>query len=102
MTAADRTPVLLAAIDNALRNGSYMTGANLAFEYLCDDLGIDREALPPFEPRWPVAERAAREAARVAHTRTEAVRCPVVADACPGDANGVQCARPCLAAEEPA
>jgi len=44
--------VLLAAIDNALRNGSYMTGANLAFEMLCDELGVDRDELPAFDPRW--------------------------------------------------
>ncbi len=48
----DRTPVLLAAIDNALRNGSYMTGANYAFTELCEDLGIDRDELPPFDPCW--------------------------------------------------
>lgn len=49
---ADRTRVLLAAVDNALRNGSYMTGANYAFTELCDDLGVDRDELSPFDPRW--------------------------------------------------
>jgi len=49
---ADRAPILLSAIDNALRNGSYMTGANLALEILCDDLGIERDRLPVFEPGW--------------------------------------------------
>lgn len=44
----------------------------------------------------------AAEAAEAARTDTEGVRCPVVADTCPGDANGVQCTRPCLAADEPA
>lgn len=42
---------LLAAIDNALRNGSYMTGANLAFALLCDRLGVDRDRLE-FRPDW--------------------------------------------------
>lgn len=46
----------LAAIDNALRNGSYMTGANLAFRYLCDRLGVDREALV-FDPQWSAQRR---------------------------------------------
>lgn len=70
----DRLPILLAAIDNALRNGSYMTGANLAFEYLCDDLGVNRDSLPPFDPRWPAAEREARDAehrARLAAKQAE-------------------------------
>jgi len=47
-----RTEILLSAIDNALRNGSYMTGANLAFEYLCDELGVERDELPLFDPTW--------------------------------------------------
>jgi hypothetical protein len=46
-----RQLVLLAAVDNALRNGSYMTGANLAFDMLCKDLGVDRDTLT-FDPRW--------------------------------------------------
>lgn len=45
-------PVLLAAIANALRNGSHMTNANLAFAYLCDALGIGEDDLPPFDPSW--------------------------------------------------
>lgn len=53
-SAAVPVPVLLAAVDNALRNGSYMTGANLAFEMLCDRLGVDRDRLPEFDPRWSV------------------------------------------------
>ncbi len=36
---------LLASIDNALRNGSDMNNANLAFLLLCDRLGVDRDAL---------------------------------------------------------
>jgi len=44
-------PALLAAVDNALRNGSYMTNANLAFEYLCDHLGVDRNSLI-FDRQW--------------------------------------------------
>jgi hypothetical protein len=42
---------LLAAVDNALRNGSYMTGANLAFGLLCERLGVDRDGLQ-FDPLW--------------------------------------------------
>lgn len=53
MTADQRALLLLSAIDNALRNGSYMTNANLAFLYLCDQLGVDRDRLPPFDPAWP-------------------------------------------------
>lgn len=45
------TEVLLAAIGNALRNGSYMTGANLAFVMLCERLGVDDDALV-FDPLW--------------------------------------------------
>ncbi|PZG12947.1 hypothetical protein C1I95_24705 [Micromonospora craterilacus] len=60
--ASPREPVdlapLLASIDNALRNGSYMTGANLAFGRLCDRLGVDRDGLE-FRPDW-----AQRQAAR--------------------------------------
>lgn len=36
---------LLAPIDNALRNGSYMTKANLALELLCEQVGVDRDGL---------------------------------------------------------
>lgn len=36
---------MLGSIDNALRNGSYMNNANLAFELLCDRLGVDRDKL---------------------------------------------------------
>lgn len=43
--------LLLAAIDNAVRNGSYMTGANLALDLLCDRLGVDRDRLK-FRPDW--------------------------------------------------
>ena len=32
-------------IDNALRNGTKMTRANLAFEVLCNQLGVDPESL---------------------------------------------------------
>lgn len=46
----------LAAIDNALRNGSYMTGANVAFSNLCDRLGVDRDTLV-FDPRWSTRRR---------------------------------------------
>lgn len=42
---------LLASVDNALRNGSDMSNANLAFELLCDRLGVDRDALV-FDPKW--------------------------------------------------
>lgn len=49
-----RIPTLLASIDNALRNGSYMTGANLALDMLCDELKVNRTELPPFDPRWAV------------------------------------------------
>jgi hypothetical protein len=42
---------LLAAVDSALRNGSYMTGANLAFGLLCERLGVDRDGLA-FDPLW--------------------------------------------------
>lgn len=42
---------VLAAIDNALLHGSYMTGANLAFDLLCERLGVEREALV-FDPLW--------------------------------------------------
>ncbi|GGM27850.1 hypothetical protein GCM10011608_10830 [Micromonospora sonchi] len=44
-------PAILAAIDNALRNGSHMTGANLAFELLCERLGVDRDRLV-FQSGW--------------------------------------------------
>jgi hypothetical protein len=44
--------ILLTAIDNALRNGSNMTGANYALTELCDELGIDRDRLPVFDPAW--------------------------------------------------
>lgn len=50
-TPAADLPLILAAVDNALRNGSYMTGANLAFEMLCDRLGVDRDRLV-FRPGW--------------------------------------------------
>jgi hypothetical protein len=52
VTADQNTPLLLSAIDNALRNGSYMTNANLAFMYLCDQLGVNRDQLPAFDPQW--------------------------------------------------
>lgn len=42
---------LLAAIDNALRNGSYMTGANLALDILCERLDVERDDLE-FDPLW--------------------------------------------------
>lgn len=42
---------ILAAIDNALRNGSHMTGANYAFALLCDRLGVEPDALE-FRPDW--------------------------------------------------
>lgn len=48
----NRIKVLLSAVDNALTTGSHMTNANLAFEYLCERLGIDREWLPPFDQQW--------------------------------------------------
>lgn len=59
----DRVRTLIAAIDNALRNGSYVSGANLALDMLCDELGIDRDALPAFEPKWAknVPDRPQRE-----------------------------------------
>ncbi len=41
----------LAAIDNALRNGSYMTNANIGMDRLCARFGIDRDALS-FDPQW--------------------------------------------------
>ncbi|MEU3452269.1 hypothetical protein ABZ671_01300 [Micromonospora sp. NPDC006766] len=44
-------PLILAAVDNALRNGSHMTGGNLAFDMLCDRLGVDRDQLV-FRPDW--------------------------------------------------
>lgn len=65
MIADHRTRVLLSAIDNALRNGSYMTGANLAFDYLCEQLGVDQDHLPPFNPRWNQARLAGGEAGRI-------------------------------------
>jgi hypothetical protein len=40
---------MLASVDNALRNGSAMNNANLAFELLCERLGVDRDRLV-FEP----------------------------------------------------
>lgn len=42
---------LLASIDNALRTGSYMSNANLALEYLCLRMAVDREELA-FDPLW--------------------------------------------------
>jgi hypothetical protein len=36
---------MLGSIDNALRNGSSMNNANLAFELLCERLDVDRERL---------------------------------------------------------
>lgn len=36
---------MLGSIDNALRNGSYMTNANLAMNLLCERLGVDRDKL---------------------------------------------------------
>lgn len=66
-------PVLLAAVDNCLRQGSYMTGGNLAFSLLCEQLGVERDALA-FDPAWvrpgdadwppAMAERTARPAPR--------------------------------------
>lgn len=53
-----------AAVDNALRNGSYMTGANYAFNLLCDPhLGVDRDALE-FRPDWIHREPEPTAAAR--------------------------------------
>lgn len=49
--ADDALPAILAAIDNALRNGSYMTGGNLALDMLCDRLNVDRDRLV-FRPDW--------------------------------------------------
>jgi hypothetical protein len=54
--AAADLPLILAAIDNALRNGSYMTGANLALEMLCDHLDVDRDGLV-FRPDWAAGTR---------------------------------------------
>lgn len=51
-------PKIMAAIDNALRNGSYMTGANLAFEMLCDHLGVERDSLV-FRPDWSLTRKRA-------------------------------------------
>jgi hypothetical protein len=49
----DRIRVLLSAIRNSLRNGSYMTGGNLAFLYLCEQLGLDDESdVPEFQADW--------------------------------------------------
>jgi len=42
---------ILGSIDNALRSGSYMTGANFAMEMLCDLLEVDRDGLT-FAPDW--------------------------------------------------
>ena len=42
---------LLASVDNALRNGSDMNNANLAFLLLCDRLGVDRDTLV-FDRSW--------------------------------------------------
>jgi len=36
---------MLGSIDNALRNGSSMNNANLAFDLLCERLGVDRDRL---------------------------------------------------------
>jgi hypothetical protein len=52
---ADLLP-MLAAVDNALRNGSHITGANLAFDMLCDRLGVDRDGLV-FRPEWAATVR---------------------------------------------
>lgn len=46
-----RMRILLASIDNALTTGSHMTGANLAFDMLCEELDINRERLR-FDPTW--------------------------------------------------
>lgn len=43
--ATDDLLALLGSIDNGLRNGSSMTNANLAFQLLCERLGVDRGAL---------------------------------------------------------
>jgi transcriptional regulator with XRE-family HTH domain len=67
--------VLLSAIDNALRNGSYMTGANLAFEMLCDELGVVRDELPTFDPRW-AQHRKDRDAEAVG--RPDSGGCPAI------------------------
>ncbi|WP_089016453.1 hypothetical protein [Micromonospora coriariae] len=56
--AADLPLLLLAAVDNALRNGSYMTGANVAFNRPCERLGIDRDARV-FRPDWAPATDSA-------------------------------------------
>lgn len=52
MSHPDCLSTLLSAIDNSLRTGSHMTGANLALDILCDDLGLERDRLPVFEPGW--------------------------------------------------
>lgn len=41
---------MLGSIDNALRNGSHMNNANLAFDLLCERLGVDRDKLV-FDPQ---------------------------------------------------
>jgi hypothetical protein len=52
LVEVDDLKPLLGSIDNALRNGSYMTNANLAFAVLCDRLSVFRDGLA-FEPNWP-------------------------------------------------
>ncbi|WP_328344645.1 hypothetical protein [Micromonospora sp. NBC_00421] len=54
--ADDALPAILAAIDNALRNGSHMTGGNLALDLLCDRLNVDRDRLV-FRPDWAATVR---------------------------------------------
>lgn len=49
---------LLGIVDNALRNGSDMNKANLAFEHLCDELGVTRDELE-HHPDWPRKEETA-------------------------------------------
>lgn len=50
---------LFATVDNALTMGSDMTAANHAFTMICDELGIDRDALAY------VPERASEARGRV-------------------------------------
>lgn len=47
-----RQMVLLSAINHALVWGECMSGGNLAFDLLLQELGVDRAELPPFDPAW--------------------------------------------------
>lgn len=60
LQALQRSDLLtwLAAIDNALRNGSHMTGANLAFHLLCSAAGVAEDVLE-FNPKWVQSQRTA-------------------------------------------